>query len=126
MIKGTGIDIVEIDRFRDSVKKYGESFLKKIFTASEIAYSRKRRFSAQHFAARFATKEAVIKAFGDSPGRIKKWTDIEVMNDINGKPTIALHGSAERLRKNKKVKSVVISMSHSGNHAVANAILVGA
>lgn len=124
MIIGTGIDIVEIDRFKTAVKKWDESFIKKIFTDNEIAYSRKKRFSDQHFAARFATKEAVIKAFGDSPGRIEKWTDIEVLNDKNGKPSISFHGSAEKLRKKKKVTKVIISMAHSRNHAVANAILI--
>jgi len=124
LIIGTGIDIIEIDRFKESVKKWDTFFLKKIFTDNEIEYSRKRRFSDQHFAARFATKEAVIKAFGDVRGRIKKWTDIEILNDKNGKPVIVFHGSAEKLRKNKKVGQVIISMSHSRNHAVANAILV--
>ena len=124
MIIGTGIDIVEIDRFRETVKKYGSSFLKKIFTNNEIAYSKKRRFQDQHFAARFATKEAVLKAFGDTPGAIKKWTDIEVLNDKNGKPLISFHGSAEKLRKKKKVGKVIVSMAHSRNHAVANAILI--
>ncbi|MCK4463203.1 MAG: holo-ACP synthase [Candidatus Omnitrophica bacterium] len=125
MIIGTGIDIVEIDRFKKTVKKYGNSFLKKIFTNNEISYSKKRRFSNQHFAARFATKEAVLKAFGDNPGAIKKWTDIEVLNDKNGKPLVSFHGSAEKLRKRKKVDKVIVSMAHSRGHAVANAILIG-
>lgn len=125
MIIGTGIDIVEIDRFKESVRKYGSSFLKKIFTANEISYSKKRRFSDQHFAARFATKEAVLKAFGDEPGTIRKWTDIEVSNDRNGKPLVSFHGSAERLRKKKNIEKVIVSMAHSRNHAVANAILIG-
>ena len=71
MIKGTGIDIVEIDRFNDAVAKWGDSFLGKIFTKEEIRYSSKRRFSGQHFAARFAAKEAIMKAFGDDLGQIK-------------------------------------------------------
>ncbi len=125
MIVGTGIDIVEIDRFKETVKKYGSSFLKKIFTNNEISYSRKRRFSDQHFAARFATKEAVLKAFGDEPGAIRKWTDIEVSNDKNGKPLVSFHGSAEKLRKKKNISKVIVSMAHSRNHAVANAILIG-
>ncbi len=99
MIIGTGIDIVEIDRFKESVKKYGSSFLKKIFTSNEISYSRKRRFSDQHFAARFATKEAVLKAFGDEPGTIRKWTDIEVSNDKNGKPLVDDNNGDVSLRK---------------------------
>lgn len=125
MIIGTGIDIVEIDRFRDAVKKWDRSFLGKIFTSREIGYSTKRRFKDQHLAARFATKEAVLKAFGDTKGAVKKWTDIEITNDKNGKPFVSLHGSAEALGKKKGVREVVVSMSHSRNHAVANAILIG-
>ena len=125
MIIGTGIDIVEIGRFREAVKKWDRSFLGKIFTRNEISYSAKRRFKEQHLAARFATKEAVLKAFGDTPGTVKKWTDIEITNDKNGKPLVFLHGSAEKLRRKKGVRQVVVSMSHSKNHAVANAILIG-
>ena len=123
MIIGTGIDIVEIGRFGKAVERWGENFLKKVFTDNEIAYSRNRRFSEQHFAARFATKEAVFKAFGGG-GDIRKWTDIEVLNDDAGRPLIAFHGSAEKLRKDRKVSNVIVSMSHSHGHAVANAILI--
>lgn len=125
MIIGTGIDIVEIDRFKRSVEKWGESFVKKVFTNKEISYSRGKRFPFQHFAARFAAKEAVFKAFGSKRGSIRKWTDIEVLNDKSGKPIVAFHGSAEKLRLGKKVDDVVVSMAHSRNHAVANAILLG-
>jgi len=125
VIIGTGIDIVEIDRFKESVRKWDRSFLGKIFTVKEISYSTKRRFRDQHLAARFATKEAVLKAFGDMPGTVKKWTDIEITNDKNGKPIVSLHGSAEKLRRKRGIGQVIVSMSHSKNHAVANAILIG-
>ena len=124
MIVGTGIDIVEIDRFGKSVKKWGRGFINKIFTRNEIAYSQKRRFSNQHFAARFAAKEAVFKAFGDDNASIRKWTDIEILNDKSGRPVVEVHGNAKKLYKRKKATGVIISMSHSHKHAVANAILV--
>ena len=124
MIFGTGVDIVEVFRMRDAIKKWGENFLGKIFTAREIKYSNSRRFSHQHFAARFAAKEAVIKAFG-APRRYPiKWTDIEVLNDREGKPVIEFHDDALKLRKMKKVSDVIVSMSHSKNYAVANVILL--
>ncbi|MDD5439327.1 MAG: holo-ACP synthase [Candidatus Omnitrophica bacterium] len=123
MIVGIGIDIVEIDRFKKARKKWGKGFVEKIFTGREIAYSRKRRFSDQHFAARFAAKEAVFKAFGDDRGSIYRWTDIEIVNDPNGKPIVMFHKSAEKLRRSRKVKGVFVSMAHSDNHAVANAVL---
>jgi len=124
MIYGTGIDIVEIKRFRNAVKKWGDHFIKKVFTENEIKYSRTRRFSAQHFAARFATKEAVFKAFGGKKANLRRWTDIEITNDANGRPRVTFHGDAKKLCSQRKVTRVIVSMSHSQEHAVANAILI--
>lgn len=124
MILGTGVDIVEVFRMRDAINKWGESFLTKIFTQKEINYSNSRRFSFQHFAARFAVKEAVVKAFGEPRKNPIRWTDIEVLNDGEGKPIIEFHSDALRLKKKKKVSDVIVSMSHSKNYAIANAILL--
>ncbi|OGW75319.1 MAG: holo-[acyl-carrier-protein] synthase [Omnitrophica bacterium RBG_13_46_9] len=124
MIVGTGIDIVEISRFKNATKKWGGNFLDKIFTKNEVVYSKKRRFQDQHFAARFAAKEAVLKAFGDKMTSIRNWQDIEILNDKSGKPYIRFHGSAKRLKTKEKIDKVVISMAHCRNHAVANAILL--
>lgn len=124
MIFGTGVDIVEVFRVRDAVNKWGKGFLSKVFTDREIKYSNSRRFSHQHFAARYAAKEAVIKAFGEGRKAPIKWTDIEVLNDREGKPIIEFHDSALRLKKKKKIGKVIVSMSHSKNYAVANAIIL--
>lgn len=124
MIYGTGVDIVEVYRMKDAVGKWGESFLSKIFTEREIGYANSRRFSSQHFAARFAAKEAVLKAFGEGRKSPVKWTDIEVLNDAEGKPSIRFHDSAVRLKKKRGVGEVIVSMSHSKNYAIANAILL--
>lgn len=124
MIFGTGVDIVEVFRLRDAIGKWGDNFLKKVFTEREISYSNSRRFSPQHFAARFAAKEAVMKAFGE-PRKFTSWTDIEVLNDSEGKPAIMFHGDALKLKRSKKVTDVIVSMSHSKNYAVANVILLG-
>ena len=124
MIAGTGIDIVEIARFKKAKKKWGKNFLNKIFTESEIAYSRKRRFQDQHFAARFAAKEAVLKAFGDKLSSIHNWRDIEILNDKSGKPYIRFHRSAKKLKTKEKINNVILSMAHCKGHAVANAILI--
>lgn len=124
MIAGAGIDIVEIERFKKAKKKWGKSFLNKIFTANEIDYSKKRRFQDQHFAARFAAKEAVLKAFGEKISSIHNWQDIEILNDKSGKPYIKFHRSAKRLKTKEKIDSVILSMSHCKAHAVANAILI--
>ncbi len=124
MIAGTGIDIVEISRFRKAKKKWGKNFLNKIFTESEIAYSKKRRFQDQHFAARFAAKEAVLKAFGNKLSSIHNWQDIEILNDKSGRPYIQFHRSAKKLKTKEKINNVILSMAHCKGHAVANAILI--
>lgn len=126
MIIGMGVDIVEIFRVKDAVKKWGDSFLTKIFTPREIRYSNSKRFSAQHFAARFAAKEAVVKAFGEPNKHPIRWTEIEVLNDKEGKPIIVFHNDALKLKNEKNVGDCLVSMSHSKNYAIANAILVKA
>jgi len=124
MIFGTGVDIVEVSRMRDAIENWGENFLSKIFTRNEIEYSNSKRFSPQHFAARFAAKEAVVKAFGEPRKYPIKWTDIEVLNDGEGKPVMKFHEGALRLKKLKKIDEVIVSMSHSKNYAIANVILL--
>ena len=124
MIYGTGVDIIEIHRMKEAVDKWGKIFLGKIFTKREIRYSSSRRFASQHLAARFAAKEAVVKAFGEGRRSPVKWTDIEILNDREGKPVVMLHDSAVRLRKKRRVGDIIISMSHSKDYAVANAILM--
>jgi holo-[acyl-carrier protein] synthase len=124
MIFGTGVDIVEISRMQDAIKKWGEAFLTKIFTPREITYSNSKRFSHQHFAARFAAKEAVVKAFGDPRKHPLNWTEIEVLNDREGKPTIVFHKGALAVKNKKKISEVIVSLSHSKEYAIANAILL--
>lgn len=124
MIYGTGVDIVEVYRMKDAIGKWGESFLSKIFTEKEIEYSGSRKCSSQHYAARFAAKEAVVKAFGDGAKSPFKWTDIEVLNNKEGKPGIRFYNDALKLKNKKKVGNALISISHSRNYAVANVILM--
>lgn len=124
MIFGTGVDIVEISRMEDAINKWGGSFLAKIFTPREIAYSNSKRFSHQHFAARFAAKEAVIKAFGDPRKHPLSWTEIEVLNDKEGKPTIELHEGTLAIKNKKRIGQIIVSLSHSKDYAIASAILL--
>ncbi|MFH1347633.1 MAG: holo-ACP synthase [Candidatus Margulisiibacteriota bacterium] len=123
MIKGIGIDIIEIDRIKDAVEKYGENFLKKVFTEKEIKYCRRRKtYRIPELAVRFAAKEAYSKAIGTGItgfGRKNngvKWTDIEIKNDSLGKPLILIKG--------KMSKNAHVSLSHSRDYAVA-AVYVG-
>lgn len=124
MVYGSGVDIIEVERVKRAVKRWGDTFLKKIFTDNEIDYSQKRRFAYQHLAARFAAKEAVLKAFGGGWSRSLPWKDVEIINDKNGKPNIRLHGEAKRIYDKKSIEKIAVSMSHTKNYAVASAILV--
>lgn len=113
-IIGTGIDIIEVKRISEAIKKWGSDFLKHVFTEEEIAYARKHRYPEQHFAARFAAKEAVLKAFGDNAHI--SWKDIKITNDKHGRPTCNY--------KNKKFKAnILISISHTQEYAAASAII---
>ncbi|NQT29267.1 MAG: holo-ACP synthase [Candidatus Saganbacteria bacterium] len=119
MIKGVGIDIIEIDRIGDSVKKYGETFLVKVFTKNEINYCKGRNaYRIPELAVRFAAKEAYSKAIGTGIsgfGRKNngiKWTEIEVINNSHGKPMLKIKGKLD--------KKTHVSLSHSRDYAVAS------
>ncbi|OGS19073.1 MAG: holo-[acyl-carrier-protein] synthase [Elusimicrobia bacterium RIFOXYA2_FULL_40_6] len=109
----SGIDIIEVDRIAKLVKN--KNFLDKIFSKEEVEYCRKRKNSAQHYAVRFAAKEAIWKAVGD---RKLSHRDISVKNDRLGKPSAVLPKRLDRIRK-----KLCISLSHTKNYAVALAIL---
>jgi holo-[acyl-carrier protein] synthase len=124
VIAGVGIDIVEISRIRAAVTRWKEAFLKRIFTENEISYSHTKKFAYQHLAARFAAKEAVLKAIGDSSIQRIEWHEVEVFNDEFGRPYIRLSGEAKKIKDNKGISEIIISMSHTRTFAVANAILI--
>ena len=119
-----GIDIVEIKRLERASKKWGRAFLKKVYTDRELAYARSRRFPAQHLAARFAAKEAIFKALGEVEKDFVGWKNVEILNDANGKPLVRWHGHAEAVRRKRKLKGAVVSLSHTENYAVASAMLI--
>jgi holo-[acyl-carrier protein] synthase len=123
-ILGTGIDIVETARIESSLEKFGDRFVERIFTPDEIAFCRSMKCPARHFAARFAVKEAVSKAFGTGIGAEMEWRDIEVRRKENGAPFCFLHGGAAVLAKKRGVTEVLISLSHTDNYAAANAIVL--
>jgi len=114
MILGTGIDIIEIDRIKKAIDRWGDHFLNHVFTKDEINYAQKYKYPTQHFAVRFAAKEAIFKAVGDDPSL--SWKDMNILNDALGKPYCEF--------TNIKFKhNIVISLSHSRHYAVANAII---
>lgn len=124
MIIGTGVDIVEISRIRQAANKWKDKFLDRVFTSGELNYSSGKKFIYQHLAARFAAKEAVLKAFGDSSINRMEWKEIEIINNKDGRPIVRLKGEAKRTMAKRGVYDIIVSLSHTKNYAVANAILV--
>lgn len=120
MVKGIGVDIIEIARIRESIESQGDAFLNKIFTPDEISYCASKQNKFQHFAARFASKEAVSKALSTGWAGEFRWKDVEVKNDSAGKPTVILHGE---LQKTLSRSSILLSISHSHEHVVAMALI---
>ena len=125
-IFGIGVDIVETERIRQSIVKYGPSFLERIFTKAERDYCDQMKKYEIHYAARFAAKEAVAKSFGTGFGENLAWSDAEVVRKDSGEPQIVLSGEGKRFAKENGIIRVLITLSHSDNYAVANAIALTA
>lgn len=123
-IVGTGVDIIEVSRIKQAAKKWSNKFLKRIFTDDELDYASGKSIPYQHLAARFAAKEAVLKAIGDSTIHRIEWKNVEILNDEHGRPLVNLSGQAKKIKQQKNISDIIISMSHTRTYAVANAILL--
>ena len=123
MILGIGTDMVEIDRIQSAIEK-NPRFLQRVYTMQEIESCQRKSNCWQSFAARFAAKEAVSKAFGTGLGQIG-FTEIEIKNMAGGQPQVLLHGAAQALARERNVQCVHISLSHSKAYAIATAVLEG-
>ncbi len=121
MVFGIGIDIIEIDRIKTSVEKYGNHFLNKIYTETELDYCLSKVNKHQHLAARFAAKEAVFKALTTGWNKDVGWKDIEIYNEPNGMPLVKLRGDLESFLSNGM--RLKISMSHSRDYVTCVAII---
>jgi len=119
---GVGVDIVDVERIESAIKKFGDRFLKKIYTNTEIKYCNVGKLACQHFAGKFAAKEAVYKTLNIDC--IVKWTEIEIENLKQGRPRVVLHGKVKKMAKEKNISSVLISISHIKTRAVASATAV--
>lgn len=124
MSEAIGIDIVEIKRLERVSKRWGPGFLRKVYTAKELAYARSKRFPYQHLAARFAAKEAIFKALGEVETNFVGWKNVEILNDAYGKPVVHWHGEALRSKNKRGIRDIVVSLSHTENYAVASAMLI--
>jgi holo-[acyl-carrier protein] synthase len=123
-IVGIGTDACEIDRIAASLEKYGDRFLRKIYTDGEIAYCRRKRDPAPSLAARFAAKEAASKALGTGMSRGVFWTDIEVVRGQGGPPALVFHGGAARRFAAIGGLSSLLTLTHARDLALAHVLLL--
>ena len=121
MLRGTGIDLLEVARIKKATERWGERFLHRVFTQQERDYCQRKAHPEQSLAARFAAKEAVLKAIGTGLSGGIRWTDIEVANDEKGKPGVRL---GKRILQKVGKRKVLLSISHTKEFAIAQAALV--
>ncbi len=123
---GHGIDLMEVERFTRSLEEHGERFLERVFTVRERQYAADSKRKNEHLAARFAAKEAVLKALGTGWSQGIAWTDVEVVLLPSGQPTVHLHGKAMEIADTMGVTGWSLSLTHTATMAAASAIATGA
>lgn len=123
-VVGLGVDIVEVSRIERAVARWGDAFVRRIYTPAEIARVEAGVARGPRLAARFAAKEAVMKALGIG-WRALAWREIEIANDAAGRPVVTLHGAAQRMAEERGIAGVLVALSHTHEHAVANAVALG-
>lgn len=123
MILGIGSDLVQVERIRNSIAQYGDRLLNRLYTERERAYSSSKANSAERYAARFAAKEAGMKAIGTGWRRGVTWRDFEVVNELSGQPTLRLSGVALEISATMGVERISISLTHTAETAFAVVIL---
>ena len=123
MILGTGIDVTDVARLEQAVARYGRRLLERVFTPREIEYCQSRKNRFERYAARFAAKEAGMKALGTGWRRGVRWRDLEVVNLPGGKPTLRLTGAAAEVARKLNVRNIALSLTHTATQAIAQVIL---
>jgi holo-[acyl-carrier protein] synthase len=123
MIVGVGTDLAEVARIRRSIARWGDRFLNRVYTPRERAYAASKANSAERFAARFAAKEAGMKAIGTGWNLGVTWKDFEVVNEVSGRPTLRLTGVAHQVAEHLGVQRISISLTHTAEMAFAIVIL---
>ena len=123
MIVGTGVDLAEVNRIGEAIERYGQRFLDRIYTAAEIAYVERKANRHERYAARFAAKEAGMKAIGTGWRRGVRWKDFEVVNLASGRPTLQLHGVAAKVADALQVRHIALSLTHTAMQGMAIVIL---
>jgi holo-[acyl-carrier protein] synthase len=123
-ILGIGTDITECLRIAQMIERHGELFIGRVYTPHEIEYCRSRRMATQHFAGRWAAKEAVLKALGTGWRRGISWRDVEIRNLPSGQPVATLRGGAAEIAAERGIRCVFVSISHCRTNATAYAVAV--
>jgi holo-[acyl-carrier protein] synthase len=123
VIVGSGVDLAEVDRIRDAIERHGRRFIERIYTPAEIAYVERKANRYERYAARFAAKEAGMKAIGTGWKRGVRWRDFEVKNLPSGRPTLEFHGVAAQFAKSLGVRNIALSLTHTVSQAMAVVIL---
>ena len=121
-IYGIGIDVIEVERIEEALGEFGDRFLERIFTVEERAYCSRQKRPELHYAARWAAKEAVSKAFGTGIGAELAWTEVEVLRGVAGEPSLLLHGAGKEFAEREGIKEIKISLTHAKHYAAANAV----
>jgi holo-[acyl-carrier protein] synthase len=122
LIIGMGVDIAEVERIQAAIERYGETFLRRIYTPAERSYCEQFKNKYERYAGRFAAKEAAMKALGTGWRRGVRWVDFEVVREAGGRPTIALDGAAKEIAAQLGVKRISLSITHTSSQALAQAI----
>jgi holo-[acyl-carrier protein] synthase len=123
MVVGLGTDLMEIDRIEESIARFGERFLRRVYTPAEIAFCRKKKNAAESFAARFAAKEAAAKALGTGISRGIGWQEIEIVRRPGERPEVVFHGRAAERARTLGVDNATVSLTHSREIALAVVVL---
>jgi holo-[acyl-carrier protein] synthase len=123
VIVGTGIDIAEVPRIAATIRRFGDRFLRRIYTEGEIRYCDSKANRIERYAARYAAKEAGMKALGTGWSRGVRWRDIEVARQPGSRPTIVFHGRAAEIAEKLGGRHVSLSISHTKEEAIAHVIL---
>jgi holo-[acyl-carrier protein] synthase len=123
-VLGIGTDIIECLRIAQMIQRHGEQFINRVYTPHEIQYCQARKQSTQHYAGRWAAKEAILKALGTGWRRGISWRDVEIRTEQSGKPYVVLRGGAREVCNELGIAEVLISISHCRSHATAYAVAV--
>jgi len=123
MLIGIGIDLLEVDRMAEQLRPGASAFREQVFTPAEIAYCESQHYPSRHYAARFAAKEAVLKALGTGARDASAWREVEVWRDGQGACGVRLHGQAQRLATERNVRRIHVSLTHTRGLAAASVAL---